>query len=403
MATTTTNYGFDVPTSSDLVKNGATAISTLGQDIDTFLFRPFNKNIIINGGFDIWQRGTSYGGTGYGADRWYASLSGTVAVSQETSDLPSAIGVQYGIKYVTSASSSYAQFYQALESAVVKPLRGQTVTASFYLKTAGSYAGSVNLQIDYSTSTDALTSQTVSVTTQSTLGSTATSWIRVTKSFTVPTDAVGLRFGVIPDTAQASGVTVRVTGVQLELGSQATPFSRMAGTIQGELAACQRYYLRTSTGTGGSVLGNGYTATTSVAYTSVQFPVTMRITPTAVDFVDLRIEDQTGSAIGISAVTLSNPSAFMARTAVTISGATAGRFCQLQTGSTNGYIGFSAELQEMTMDNVTFVIDLQDVEHAIIAHADGSFTSMTKETYDAQLAAQGSNFTPIATDEAKAQ
>lgn len=35
MATTTTNFGFNVPTSSDLVKNGATAISTLGQDIDT--------------------------------------------------------------------------------------------------------------------------------------------------------------------------------------------------------------------------------------------------------------------------------------------------------------------------------------------------------------------------------
>lgn len=35
MATTTTNYGFTVPTSSDLVKNGATAIAQLGQDIDT--------------------------------------------------------------------------------------------------------------------------------------------------------------------------------------------------------------------------------------------------------------------------------------------------------------------------------------------------------------------------------
>ena len=35
MSTTTTNYGFDIPTSSDLVKNGATAIATLGQDIDT--------------------------------------------------------------------------------------------------------------------------------------------------------------------------------------------------------------------------------------------------------------------------------------------------------------------------------------------------------------------------------
>jgi hypothetical protein len=35
MATTTTNFGFDVPTSSDLVKNGATAIALLGQEIDT--------------------------------------------------------------------------------------------------------------------------------------------------------------------------------------------------------------------------------------------------------------------------------------------------------------------------------------------------------------------------------
>ena len=35
MATTTTNFGFDIPTSSDLVKNGATQIALLGQDIDT--------------------------------------------------------------------------------------------------------------------------------------------------------------------------------------------------------------------------------------------------------------------------------------------------------------------------------------------------------------------------------
>lgn len=35
MATTTTNYGWTVPTSTDLVKDGATAISTLGQNIDT--------------------------------------------------------------------------------------------------------------------------------------------------------------------------------------------------------------------------------------------------------------------------------------------------------------------------------------------------------------------------------
>jgi hypothetical protein len=35
MATTTTNFGFDIPQSTDLVKDGATAIAALGQDIDT--------------------------------------------------------------------------------------------------------------------------------------------------------------------------------------------------------------------------------------------------------------------------------------------------------------------------------------------------------------------------------
>ncbi len=37
MATTTTNFGWDIPQSTDLVKDGATAIATLGQDIDTAL------------------------------------------------------------------------------------------------------------------------------------------------------------------------------------------------------------------------------------------------------------------------------------------------------------------------------------------------------------------------------
>jgi len=35
MATTTPNFGFDIPQSTDLVKDGATAIAALGTDIDT--------------------------------------------------------------------------------------------------------------------------------------------------------------------------------------------------------------------------------------------------------------------------------------------------------------------------------------------------------------------------------
>jgi hypothetical protein len=46
MATTTPNYGWDVPTSTDYVKDGATAIETLGDDIDASLFGITNgKNV----------------------------------------------------------------------------------------------------------------------------------------------------------------------------------------------------------------------------------------------------------------------------------------------------------------------------------------------------------------------
>ena len=46
MATTTTNYGWDIPQSTDLVKDGATAIATLGQDADTTVYN--NAQAAIN-------------------------------------------------------------------------------------------------------------------------------------------------------------------------------------------------------------------------------------------------------------------------------------------------------------------------------------------------------------------
>ena len=50
MATVTTNFGFDIPQSSDLVKDGATAIALLGQDIDTAF-----AGMVVNA-----QTGTTY-------------------------------------------------------------------------------------------------------------------------------------------------------------------------------------------------------------------------------------------------------------------------------------------------------------------------------------------------------
>jgi hypothetical protein len=45
MATTTPIYGFDVPTSTDYVKDGATAIETLGDDVDAMLGVALNNKL----------------------------------------------------------------------------------------------------------------------------------------------------------------------------------------------------------------------------------------------------------------------------------------------------------------------------------------------------------------------
>ena len=79
-----------------------------------------------------------------------------------------------------------------------------------------------------------------------------------------------------------SGATFNITGVQLSTGAT-TPsvFSRSAGTIRGELSACQRYYYRIdgTAVTGNVRLGQGEGSGTS-ATNGVAYPTTMRITPT---------------------------------------------------------------------------------------------------------------------------
>jgi hypothetical protein len=76
-----------------------------------------------------------------------------------------------------------------------------------------------------------------------------------------------------------SGATFYITGVQLEAGSVATPFERRPyGT---ELQLCQRYYCKLS-GTNGR-LGMGYNATTTEGTAFINFPVTMRNFPSALE------------------------------------------------------------------------------------------------------------------------
>lgn len=236
----------------------------------------FLRNRIINGAMHIWQRGTSFS-SGYTADRWYHSYGDSPTFARST-DTPSA-----AFPFSMSVSgSNFVTLAQRIESVNSYDLVGQPVTVSFWVKqTSGAGTNSIGVQIFFPTATDNYTS--VTGTTNNFI--TATSgWTYVTTTFSAGTlisqAANGIALSIFANIAGSS--TFLVTGIQLEVGSIATPFERRQ--YGQELALCQRYYYNGGTLPGAAVgLGAGpiYATGPSGAQTYVGFyPVTMRASPT---------------------------------------------------------------------------------------------------------------------------
>jgi hypothetical protein len=89
-----------------------------------------NENACINGGMDIWQRGTSFsiasGTPQYTADRWTNYFNGTGTIAQETTVKPDTS--TYSLKITNTASSSDNGIFQLVEQQQMEQFRGQTVT-----------------------------------------------------------------------------------------------------------------------------------------------------------------------------------------------------------------------------------------------------------------------------------
>jgi len=256
------------------------------------------KNSIINGGFDIWQRGTSFvpTTTAFGPDRWqvYRNTTGSTASRQTPgSTLPQ---FQYCARMQrdsgTTAVNS-ASYAMSLETSESLKYAGQTVTLSFYARAGANFSGSgasaMRIYLMYGTGTDqneisGFTGNTFLV--NGTVTAITTSWVRY--SFTVAVSSTATQLGLelnalFSGTAGAADY-FEVTGVQLELGSVATTFSRAGGTIQGELAACQRYYQKTfdqGTTPGNAVTPNGQVYFTRQATSGTVEPsLFVKISPT---------------------------------------------------------------------------------------------------------------------------
>ena len=272
------------------------------------------RNKIINGNFDIWQRGTSQTSDGYGSDdRWFNSHSGgyTKTHSRQSFTLGQT-AVPGNPKYFSrtqitvagSSASDYCRKWQRIEG--VQTFAGKTVTVTFWAKadsnrniavelvqifgTGGSPSSEVN---GIGVTTCALTTSwqkfsfTASVPSISgkTLGSDGNDylalqfWFGAGSNFNARTNSLGHQVGTFD--------IARVSLVEGDATAEDDPFSPRH--IQQEVALCQRYFCKTYSlnappGTPTSVGAFSGRAAIASAGAGIwwiwMFPVMMRTIPT---------------------------------------------------------------------------------------------------------------------------
>ena len=280
-----------------------------------------HRNVWINGEFSVAQRGTEQTSitslSGYatgGPDRCFIVISGhgTYTVKQGT-DAPS--GFQNCMELISTTgdssvgSSASVRWWQRFEGQNLQRFAKGTsdakeFTLSFYIKAkqTGTYAFEL---LDYDSSNrHVVKTYTVDV---------AETWEY--KTITFPADTTGAfdndnnnslaaEFWLVAGSDYTSGGTqttwasltnnkragghlvnafvsdndyVRITGVQLEVGNQATEYEHK--THHEELSACQRYYYKII-GTSDDMAALGFAQSSSDNYFNIEFPVPMRDYPT---------------------------------------------------------------------------------------------------------------------------
>jgi hypothetical protein len=346
-------------------------------NIDTSVAASVNKNYLINGGFAVAQRGTSFTSTGgannddaYTLDRWYILSDGNdvIDVTQDTTTIPT--NGEFAIALDVETVNKKFGIATIIENKDVIGLVGNTVTFSFKAKvSATTKLDNVKAAIvAWSGTADTVTSDIISAWgaegTNPTLIANAT-YENSPVNLNLTTSYATYSVSAAVDTASTqnlilfiwSDVTDTTLGdflyiaeSKLEVGSSATAFVYAGGTFQGELAACQRYYYRqTSAGSGGySIFGFGSAESGTVTNFKTQLPVNFRTYPTSVDYSTLSLADGVNTATAITSVVFDNNVTSLnciSGVGTVASGLTQFRtyFCRANN-STSAYLGYSAEL-----------------------------------------------------------
>ena len=274
-----------------------------------------NRNVIINGAFQCAQRGTSTTGGGFLVDRFELNINNTdnIAITQsQDSSGPSGFANSWKILATTAESAVAAdervRFRQNIEGQNLQQFAfgtsaAKSMTLSFYVKSnkTGTYA--VNLEQDDASrvigstytisSADTWEFKTITVggDTSGTINDDngaglVVSWYLLAGSNYTGTDNTS--YGASADGKQAYGHSTTwgqatndnffITGIQMEVGEQATPFEHRS--FGDELRRCQRYLYQADFTTGGTSIANGAMYNSSEIFCHISFPLTMRSPPT---------------------------------------------------------------------------------------------------------------------------
>lgn len=264
-----------------------------------------NRNILINGSMDVWQRGTAWTSGNdndlYTADRWhfqrYAANSASISRQSATDN---AFNYCIRVGRVTGDANTTGYYInQPVEGLNSKRCLGKWVTFSYWIRTGSAhqpsdyFASSIVYHTDAAYQNDGMYYNNFRSAAPSSvasdlnlLGKVGTVWKRFEQTTYIPAGAV--QVGVSVQSAGNGTATsndyFEVTGVQLEIGNVATPFEHRS--FGAELALCQRYYFPIT-----------LPQDTNIAYPAVvygnttllmqAFPVTisMRATPTVTTFI----------------------------------------------------------------------------------------------------------------------
>jgi hypothetical protein len=321
-------------------------------------YNSLSRQAIINGNFDVWQRGTSVAMTAdnaYTADRWYCETA--TAGTDKTVSREDGTGVN-GSYYcarvkMVSDVDELLTFSQALESQDSIKFRGKKVTLSFYARGGAEFVAD-NPTLVSKIATGKGTNQKVLAFTTLADGvaqnnTLTTSWQKFTCTTTnvIASDItqIGVSFAF---THAGSGTTTNyfeITQVQLCAGDVALPF--MPKSYEEELRACQRYCFVPDCSAATSLIGIGSAASTTIIGIKVKLPVTMRtaptITATATDFF---LSDGVGAGIDLSSIALFSATKDLVEIDARVaSGLTQYRFYTLFSDATaNRILVLSAEL-----------------------------------------------------------